>query len=211
MYGCRIVLAAACVAAAWSLARGENIDPKDRGAQYAWGENVGWLNFKPRIGPGAHVSGGGLTGFVWGENIGWISLSCENTASCGRVEFGVVNDGAGNLSGFAWGENVGWINFNPRVTGDATRYGVRIDKEGRFDGWVWGENIGWIRFDAAQTYNVLACVVTIEDLARFAAAWLTSGTSPADLDMSGKVNMHDFGIFAGQWLNYCPDGWRLKD
>ena len=25
----------------------ENIDPDDEGSQYAWGENVGWLNTRP--------------------------------------------------------------------------------------------------------------------------------------------------------------------
>ncbi|HPD45360.1 MAG TPA: hypothetical protein P5279_00355 [Anaerohalosphaeraceae bacterium] len=187
----------------------ENIDPKDRGAQYAWGENVGWLNFEPAAG-GVQVSQGRVTGFVWAENIGWISLSCENTSSCGRVDFGVVNDGNGNLSGFAWGENVGWINFNPRAPGDTGNYGVRIDDAGRFEGWAWGENIGWIRFDATKAYNVRACVVTLEDLANFAEEWLAVGTSPANLYADGSVDMRDFSIFASRWLDFCPDGWRLK-
>ncbi len=205
----RSVAVLLCAAVLYGAARSENIDPKGVGARYAWGENVGWLNFKPAP-SGAHVSGDKVTGFVWGENIGWISLSCENTASCDRVAFGVLNDGQGNLSGFAWGENVGWINFNPRVPGDATRYGVRIDGQGRFDGWAWGENIGWIRFDAAQAYNAQACVVTVEDLANLAAEWLSLGTSPANLNLDRSVDMADFSVFAGYWLDYCPDGWRLK-
>jgi hypothetical protein len=205
-----MILTVMCVAAVCGGARGENIDPRNNDAQYAWGENVGWLNFEPSQGPGAQVSGDKATGFVWGENIGWISLSCENTSSCGTVDFGVVNDGGGNLSGFAWGENVGWINFNPAVPGDTTRYGVRIDGEGRFEGWAWGENIGWIRFDATKAYNVETCVVMIDDLAHFAAEWLAAGTSPANLDMGGGVNMGDFSMFASYWLDYCPNGWQLK-
>jgi hypothetical protein len=96
-----------------TLAAAENIDPDSDGSQYAWGENVGWLNAEPlgEGGPGLEVSDSELTGWVWGENIGWISLSCQNTASCADSSYGVVNDGRGNLSGFAWGENIGWINF----------------------------------------------------------------------------------------------------
>jgi hypothetical protein len=109
-----------------------NIDPGNQGDQYAWGENVGWINFKPGQGPGVTVTGIGLTGFAWGENIGWVNLSPDNG--------GVKNDGLGHLSGFAWGENVGWINFAPM---DA---GVTIGADGRFSGFAWGENIGWINF-----------------------------------------------------------------
>jgi len=118
----------------------ENIDPNNDGSQYAYGENVGWINLQPLQGPGVTVTDTGLTGYAWGENIGWISLSCTNTNSCATVEYGVKNDGAGNLSGYAWGENVGWINFAPQGGG------VFIDASGNFNGTAWGENIGWITF-----------------------------------------------------------------
>ncbi|MHC4666287.1 MAG: hypothetical protein ACYS9T_10085, partial [Planctomycetota bacterium] len=67
----------------------ENIDPNEDGSQYAYGENVGWLNFEPTEGNGVHVSQTQLTGYVWAENIGWMSLACENTSSCGTVDYGV--------------------------------------------------------------------------------------------------------------------------
>lgn len=113
----------------------ENIDPDNNDSQYAYGENVGWLNFEPggNSGDGAEVTSSKVTGYAWGENIGWINLS---PATGG----GVVNDGAGNLSGYAWGENVGWINFKPPGGG------VTIDVNGDFNGRAWGENIGWIHF-----------------------------------------------------------------
>ncbi len=110
----------------------ENIDSSDDGSQYAYGENIGWLNFEPSEGPGVTVTDTEVTGFVWAENIGWINLAPNYG--------GVTNDGSGNLGGYAWGENVGWINFNP------TGGGVTIDNEGNFDGRAWGENIGWIHF-----------------------------------------------------------------
>lgn len=83
-----------------------NINPDNDGQQYAYGENVGWLNLDhPTQGSGVNVSATGMAGFIWAENIGWINLS---PAYYG----GVVNDGDGSLSGYAWGENVGWINGN---------------------------------------------------------------------------------------------------
>jgi hypothetical protein len=189
----------------------ENIDPYEDGSQYAYGENVGWLNFEPNV-PGdpcdygVTVSDTELTGFVWAENIGWINLSPSTYG-------GVVNDGFGNLSGFAWGENVGWINFDPNVPGDNTDYGVTIDGQGRFDGWAWGENIGWIHFQSASpvAYKVQACKVSFEDFANFALYWLDSGAGlPADLDELGDVNIDDLNILAIYWLGFCPDGWKLK-
>jgi YD repeat-containing protein len=117
------------------FSQGENIDPDNDGSQYAWGENIGWLNFEPGGdgGPGVEVWDGGLSGFMWGENVGWIRLE----PSTG----GVVNDGDGNLSGLAWGENIGWINFAPEGGG------VSIDPcTGEFSGLAWGEDVGWINF-----------------------------------------------------------------
>jgi RHS repeat-associated protein len=130
-----------------SYAQGENIDPDNNGSQYAWGENVGWLNLEPGgdAGPGVEVSDERLHGFIWGENIGWISM---DPATGG----GVFIDGYGNLSGFAWGENVGWINFAPSGGGPAT--GVKIDPcTGEFSGFAWGENIGWINFGPFQQFQ----------------------------------------------------------
>jgi hypothetical protein len=114
----------------------ENIDPDNDGSKYAWGENVGWINFKPSSGSGVTVTDSAVEGYAWGENIGWINLSPTNG--------GVINDGNGNLSGYAWGENIGWINFAP------TGSGVTIDPTtGIFSGYAWGENKGWINFAPA--------------------------------------------------------------
>ena len=133
-----------------SVVYAENIDPNNDDSQFAYGENVGWLNAEPLgDGPGVHVSDDALTGYIWGENIGWVSLSCENTSSCTTVDYGVANDGNGNLSGYAWGENVGWISFSCENTDSCgtANYGVTINPAtGEFDGYAWGENIGWINF-----------------------------------------------------------------
>jgi len=138
----------------------ENIDPAADDHQYAWEENVGWLNAEPSGGDGVEVDGFKLTGYIWAENIGWISLSCENTGSCGMVSYGVTNDGLGNLSGYAWAENVGWISFSCDNTSSCgtVDYGVTIDPDtGEFSGYAWGENIGWINFEytISTTYGVV--------------------------------------------------------
>ena len=110
-----------------------NIDPDNDGSQYVWGENIGWINFKPSQGPGVTVTDTGITGYAWSENIGWINFS----SPFGGV---TINPTTGVLGGHAWGENVGWINFAP------TGGGVFIDACGDFNGMAWGENIGWISF-----------------------------------------------------------------
>jgi len=113
----------------------ENIDPANDGSQYAWGENVGWINFQPTSGPGVTVTDSVVIGKAWGENIGWLNLN--------PATGGVINDGSGNLSGKAWGENIGWVNFNPNFGG------VIVDPvTGEFSGKAWGENTGWIAFRA---------------------------------------------------------------
>ena len=139
----------------------DNIDPNDSGAQFAWGENVGWQNAEPQPPgaalPGVLVTGSRVTGFLWAENLGWISLSCDNRGTCGSGSYGVTNDGLGKLSGFAWSENVGWIKFAPEVAGTPVG-GVTIDPgTGSFSGTAWGENIGWINFSfspALKQYQV---------------------------------------------------------
>jgi len=193
MHWRRLTLAifAMAISALASFASAENIDPDEDGSQYAWGENVGWLNFEPGGNGSSYavtVEDAGLTGYVWAENIGWVNLS---PASYG----GVFNDGTGLLSGYAWGENVGWINFGPAYGG------VTIDLNGNFDGWAWGENVGWIT----------TCIVDFDDLQKFCQQWLQTGPGLiADLDGSNSVDFIDYSILANEWFDYCPIGWPLK-
>ena len=125
------------------------IDPDNDGSRYAWGENIGWINLKPPFNPAATVTdsavtgfawsenvgwinldpasggvvndgAGNLSGYAWGENTGWISFACENTGSCGVVDYGVqIDPGTGDFSGHALGENIWWINFDPAAGGGA--------------------------------------------------------------------------------------------
>ncbi len=127
----------------WTAHAG-NIDPGGVDDQYAWGENIGWINLEPALGPGVTVTDTAVTGTAWAENAGWITMD----PSFG----GVANDGNGNLSGYAWGENVGWISFScqDRGTCAVAQYGVVIDPcDGTFSGMAWGENIGWVNFSSS--------------------------------------------------------------
>ncbi len=125
-----------------------NIDPDTDGHKYAWGENIGWINFEPSSGPGVTVTDTDVTGDAWAENVGWIRMN--------PTYGGVINDGDGNISGYAWGENVGWISFSCQNTEtcSSAEYGVSIDPStGKFSGKAWGENIGWISFDYTGSEN----------------------------------------------------------
>lgn len=99
--------------------------------KYAWGEDVGWINFSPTNG-NVHITDSGLTGYAWNDLYGWIHLNPTNNA--------IMNDGEGNLTGYAWSENLGWINFS----------GVTINSAGRFVGQAVGDNTGTINFDCTN-------------------------------------------------------------
>lgn len=209
----------------------ENVDPDNDNSQYAYGENVGWLNAEPSGdgGPGVKVEDTKLTGYIWAENVGWVSLSCENSSSCSTVDYGVSNDGSGFLSGYAWGENVGWISFSCENTNSCTTvyYGVFIDPgTGEFSGQAWGENIGWTAF--RSTGSVPFGVTTSwpedlcegdfdtdrdvdgSDLAVFAADFgrTNCGSAPpceGDFDNDGDVDGSDLASFAADFgRTDCP-------
>jgi hypothetical protein len=185
----QILCAAGLVVSSLALAS-ENIDPQNTGAQYAWGENTGWLNAEPSGdgGPGIFVEDDGLSGYLWSENTGWVSLSCRNGSSC-NPDHQVTNDGAGNLAGYAWGENTGWISFSCTNTNScgSRNYGVKINPvNGEFRGRAWSENTGWISFrdqSGPRSYGVTT-------------AWTgePSSCTPApdpDLNDDGAVNILD--------------------
>lgn len=95
---------------------------------YAWGENVGWVDFGSSAG-NIHITDSAVVGSAYGENIGWVTF---NPSQYG----GVANNAEGALSGYAWSENTGWVDFS----------NVTISTSGVFAGSAYGENIGWITF-----------------------------------------------------------------
>jgi hypothetical protein len=135
----------------------------DAAQKFAWGENVGWLNWRDagsapgaqgvRILVGANPALRFLSGFIWAENIGWIHVGDGTPvdgvgyANTNGTDFGVNVRPDGTLFGFTWGENVGWINFGGGELATPAKP-ARLDSAlCRFRGFAWGENIGWISLD----------------------------------------------------------------
>ncbi len=118
---------------------------------YAWGTDIGWVNFYTD-GGNLTVSSTGLTGYAWSTNYGWLNFN-PNCGS-GTEGCGVANDGNGNLSGYAWSENVGWLSFN----------GVKINTStGRFydiSTTTAGDTNGQLNFDCTSSGSPLCNVVT---------------------------------------------------
>ncbi|KKR43003.1 hypothetical protein A2356_00070 [Candidatus Nomurabacteria bacterium RIFOXYB1_FULL_39_16] len=85
--------------------------------KYAWGENIGWINFGCS-GCDVEITDDAVTGNAWSSQFGWINLNPTTS--------GVENDGTGILSGFAWSPNLGWIDFT----------GVTINTNGEFLGYA---------------------------------------------------------------------------
>jgi hypothetical protein len=141
-----------------AFAQTGNIDPVKK---WAWGTNIGWINFSPEHG-GVTVYADHLEGFAWAENVGWIRLGSHSGGGTHTYDnttkdnYGVNRDALGNLSGYAWGTNIGWINFNP------SHGGVIIDpNSGSFDGSAWAENVGWIKLkNGSPAYNVATSFIS---------------------------------------------------
>lgn len=167
-------------ACALSLTADTNVSTIDK---FAWGENVGFINFadagSPTGAQGALFGEQFAQGFAWGENIGFINLGAGNGpyANTNDTNFGVnVDPGDGALSGLAWGENVGWINFAGGSMASPPRP-ARIES-GRLRGYAWGENIGWINLDDEAVF------VAIQD----------SGDCPGDANGDNAVDLADLNI-----------------
>jgi len=68
---------------------------------YAYGENVGWINFNPTNG-GVKIDGSGnFSGYAWGENIGWIQITYTGVTS------------PANTTSTNWGVTTAWISNSP--------------------------------------------------------------------------------------------------
>jgi len=208
-----IAIAITVLAATPALAD-STIDPAHK---HAWGENIGWTNWRDADSSTAGVElsedAEYLSGYIWGENVGWISLGsgAGPYANLGGANHGVNVLPAGYLDGFAWGENVGWINFGTEPS--IGLQGASYDSmEHRFRGYAWGENIGWITLDDATHYVAIQnlCPADLNgsgevesgDLASLLAEWDLIGGA-ADLDGSGTVDSGDLAIVLASW-GPCP-------
>ena len=85
--------------------------------KYAWGENIGWINFGCDN-CSVSITDSAITGYAWNKQFGWINLNPTTS--------GVTNNAEGTLAGYAWSPNLGWINFT----------GVTINSSGEFLGYA---------------------------------------------------------------------------
>ena len=85
--------------------------------KFAYGANIGWMDWRGDVASGAVVGEFVCSGFIYSANVGWIDLGDGTPGNGIRYQnmsagdFGVNHDGAGTLSGFAYGANIGWIHF----------------------------------------------------------------------------------------------------
>jgi hypothetical protein len=127
----------------------------DAANHYAYGANLGWLDWRSDTNHGAVIRTNVCSGYIYSANFGWINLGSGSPANGlyyqnnSASDFGVNVDGSGNLRGFAYGANIGWINFtNPGTP--------QVDlATGKLSGSVWSANWGWISLS-----NVVAYVQT---------------------------------------------------
>lgn len=131
--------------------------------QYAWGENVGWVNFLPTSG-NIHVTDTAITGYAWDKNYGWINFAPTYS--------GVKNDGAGNLSGSAWSAGGGWIDFD----------NVSINDSGKFVGIASGSVYGQLTFDCDH------CSVTTDWRPSTTRSMMTRSTGTGGSFIKGNNN-----------------------
>jgi hypothetical protein len=129
---------------------GTTIDSANR---YAWGANLGWMDWVGDTNNGVVIGAYVCSGYIYSANVGWINLGSgapadgiyyqNNSAS----DFGVNNDGFGNLSGYAYGANIGWITF------EQTYGQPKVSLlTGKMSGYVWSANCGWISLSNAVAY-----------------------------------------------------------
>lgn len=211
-----IVIPALLICTDAGTALAQDIDPNNK---FAWGENVGFLNFADAGNPpgsqGVFAQPTFLEGFVWGENIGWINLGDGNGpyANTTGLNFGVNRNPAnGNLTGFAWSENTGWINFSGGALATPANP-ARIDPAtNRFRGYAWGENIGWINLDDPAVFVRLVCPADINadgllnffDLTTYIALF---NASDPDADLAapfGSLNFFDLTAYIALFNAGCP-------
>jgi len=121
--------------------------------RYAYGANIGWMNWVADTNNGAVIGDYTCSGFIYSGNIGWINLGSGSPTNgiyyqnLSTNDFGVNNDGLGDLSGYAWGANIGWITF------EQTYGKPKVNLlTGALSGYVWSANCGWISLSNAEAY-----------------------------------------------------------
>lgn len=168
--------------------------------KYAYGANVGWMDWRGDTNNGAVIGEFVCSGFIYSANVGWINLGSGAPTNgiqyknLGATDFGINHDGVGNLRGFAYGANIGWINFEAN---GAPKVNL---KNGTLSGFIYSANCGWISLSNAtahvQTDTIPAGVDSNAN--SLPDAWERTffgalGVSPAaDADGDGMSNKQEY-------------------
>jgi len=128
------------------------IDPVNK---YAYGANIGWMDWSGGTGEtatGAVIGAYVCSGYIYSANAGWINLGSGSPTNgiyyqnLSANDYGVNQDGLGNLRGYAYGANIGWVNF------ESTGAPAVNMVTGAMSGYVWSANCGWISLANAYAY-----------------------------------------------------------
>ena len=144
-----IIVLALPVAAAYAATT--TIDSANR---YAWGANLGWLDWVGDTNNGAVIGEYVCSGNLYSANVGWINLGSGTPANQiqyqnnSATDYGVNQDGLGNLTGYAYGANIGWITFEQTYGQPKVNLAT-----GQFSGYVWSANCGWISLSNTVAYE----------------------------------------------------------
>src|SRR5438046_3811690 len=127
-----------------SLASGWCTTTINSTSKFAYGANLGWMDWRGDTNNGAVIGDFVCSGFIYAANVGWIHLGSNAPANGiqyqnnSAIDYGVNNDGLGNLRGFAYAANIGWINFESNGA-------PKVDlKTGKLSGSIYSANCGWI-------------------------------------------------------------------
>jgi hypothetical protein len=186
----------------------------DAANRYAYGANIGWLDWRGDSNNGAIIGDYVCSGYIYSANVGWINLGNGSPTNGIRYlnlsasDFGVNQDGLGNLRGNAWGANIGWIAFE--------NTGVpKVDLfTGNLSGYVWSANCGWISLSNAVAYVQTDTISPgAMDTNGLPIAWEmnyfghTSVDPNADPDHDGISNLQEYQ--AGTNPNDAKDSLRI--
>lgn len=172
------------------------IDPTNH---FAYGANIGWMDWRGDTVNGAVIGDYVCSGFIYAADVGWISLGSGSPTNGIRYQnlsvsdFGVNHDGLGNLRGLAYGANIGWISFE---TNGAPTVNLQT---GGLSGFIYSANCGWISlsnsFAYVQTDSLWPGLLAPDGLP---IGWLLSnfGTTnvdaSADPDGDGMSNLQEY-------------------
>ncbi len=136
----------------FSLSTGHAATTIDAVNRYAYGANLGWMDWTGDGANGAVIGEYVCSGYIYAANVGWINLGSGSPANQiqyqnnSAADFGVNQDGLGNLRGYAYGANIGWVNFE---SNGAPKINMIT---GQMSGYAWSGNCGWISLSNAVAY-----------------------------------------------------------